>query len=1108
MKKKRLLQKLCLMSKLTFYAFLLNCLILTSIYALDINAQTIQSVSEVEISIDLKNAKIQDVFNIIERRTDFNFSYKIEDLNEDIRFNQYFNGVTVADVLTLVSKDAGLKFKQINDAIHVVKLNKTQKDDRIEIIIQTRNITGKVTSFDEEEGLPGVNVVEKGTNNGTVTNVQGEYSLEVSEGATLVFSSVGYTTEEVKVGNRSVIDLKMTPDIQRLQELVVVGYGSSKKSDLTGSISSILSDDFVAQPLTTIDQALQGRASGVAVTQTSGQPGAGYKIRIRGANSLTQGNSPLYVVDGQFLNNINSININDVESIEVLKDASATAIYGSRGANGVILITTKKGETGAPEVNFESFYGVSKVVQELPVMSAAEFAEGVNHAEGYDVFSQDEINDLRANGGENWQERLFRSAPSVNSQLSVRGGSDNIDYFVSGSYYNADGTIEDSNFKRYTLRSNFNINVSEKIKFGLNSHLGLRENSGVRANLFTGLTWDLTTPAYNENGTLNPNPLKPGVGNGAPNPLLGPSYNLSDNNQTQIILNSYLNFDILDNLTLNVSGGVVNQKDNDASWGSTRLGTGDARIINRNNSNFQNTNRLTYVWDKNPVHRIQVDAVHEQLLRKSTALNSYSEIFASDGNTYNRPQDGEIQSISNNIQESSLQSFLGRVNYSLLDKYLFTATYRADGSSKFPNNKWGYFPSVSFAWRISDESFLQDNSIIDNLKLRLGYGQTGNDAVPFFAAYNLAESGRNVSYPFSGDVFTIGAAASDQASNPNLTWETTEQSNLGMDLGLYNSKITLTVDYYQKKTTDLLLKRQLPAHSGPTEIWINAGELENKGVDITLGFTAIDNEVWNLNSMITFSRNRNEVLKLVDGLETMELGQVYINNAFDVNPTRVEVGKSMSTFRGYVFEGVWQESESDEAALYDRVPGDAKYRDVNNDSQYTTEDITTVGEGAPNFTWGWNLSAGYKNFDLNALFTGAHGNDIYNFTRMRMMGLGPVQYHAVHADYVERWTSENPSDIPATRDPTEELSTQFLENGGFVSLKTISLGYNFNNPVQNIGLDLFRFYVSAENLFIITNYSGFDPESTSTGNSDVDLGIDKNAYPLARTFTVGLKATF
>jgi len=521
------------------------------------------------------------------------------------------------------------------------------------------------------------------------------------------------------------------------------------------------------------------------------------------------------------------------------------------------------------------------------------------------------------------------------------------------------------------------------------------------------------------------------------------------------------------------------------------------------------TNRLTYSNERNKNHKLKVDAVYEELKSSTVWTQANSSGFVSD-QSYKFLALGEVQNTSNDSYSRALRSVLGRLNYILFDKYLITASYRADGSSIFRDgNRWSYFPSASLAWKVSEENFMKGQDIVNNLKARISYGVTGSQGLAPRSTYLQPITSIGVNYPFNGSTSVVGVAPSALAANPYLQWETTAQTNFGFDLGLWNSKLNLSMDYYIKNTSDLLLEKVLPAFAGPTRINVNAGEVQNKGIEIALGWRVFDNDNWHINSNLSFAANDNKVISLVDGEQSMELGNTYYNNTFPANPTRVEVGKSISSFRGYAFEGVYQNDEVDEAAAFGRVPGDAKYKDVNGDGNITSEDITDVGDGNADFTWGWNWDVSYKNFDLNFLLLGSQGNDIYNFTRMRMMGLGSAQFHAVHSEYINRWTPTNPSSIPANRDTTETLSSQFVEDGSYITLKTLSLGYTIpENVIGKIGIDSFRVYLNAENLFILTDYTGFDPESSASGASDLDLGIDYNAYPINRSFSLGVNFTF
>ena len=971
------------------------------------------------------------------------------------------------------------------------------------------SISGTVVDQDGQP-IPGVTILDSSNDqNGTVSDFDGNFTISVPSDGTLNISYIGYQTQSVAVSGQTNLSISLEESVSALDEVVITGYGSQvKKSDLTGSIASIGAEDFESQPLIRVDQALQARAAGVAVTQTSGAPGAGYKIRIRGANSITGNNNPLYVVDGLVVGNINNINASDISSMEVLKDASATAIYGNRGANGVVLITTKSGKKGKAKIQIDSFFGSSEVVQKIPVMTPAQFAEGVNLRDGVQTISQARIAELSAGGGADWQEYFFRTAPFSNVVISASGGSDDVDYYISANSYKADATVVNQDYSRLNLRANINAQLNDKLKIGINNFVSRSENNGARANLATGIAWDMNTPPRDINGDYNSAPLVSGVGNGSPMPLLAPENNKVENISDQLISSIYANYNITDNITLNVSAGIEKIDLTNSRYTSSLVnGVTEAVVRDQQGVRFQNTNRLTYKND-NPDHAFQADLVHEQQSFEMNFREATASAFFSNSTNFRELSLAGIQNTDSGNSNEKLESFLARVNYSLYDKYLITASVRADGSSKFnEDNQWGTFPSGSIAWRISQEDFLRDNPTISSLKARASFGITGSQAVSPFSTISIPGISTANNYPFTGGVATIGVAPSTQMANPDLTWETTTQFNIGFDLGLWDSKALLSIDYYTKKTEDILLTRVLPEFVGPTLITQNAGEVENKGFDISLNTVLYEKNDLSVSSIFNLSSNKNKVISLVDGIDNMVLGNTYYGNTFPVNPTRVEVGKPISTFRGYHFEGVYQTGATD------GTPGHAKYRDLDDDGNITTNDIGNVGDGNPDFTWGWNLNIDYKDLNLNMVFEGAQGNDIYNFQRMRMLGLGSAQFHAVHADFNNSWSTSNPSNTihsgtQASRDANQWLSSQFLEDGSYTPLRSASLTYNLKDALSILGVDQLKVFVNAENLFIITDYSGFDPVSTASGNSDVDLGIDLNAFPISRSFSVGFNLTF
>ena len=606
---------------------------------------------------------------------------------------------------------------------------------------------------------------------------------------------------------------------------------------------------------------------------------------------------------------------------------------------------------------------------------------------------------------------------------------------------------------------------------------------------------------------MNYTTIKPGIGNGRGNPLVPVKLNSLNRQRSEVWTNGFAEFQLTKNLILNISG-MINQtftKENSyIPIVVDAIGTG--QIEDTNVENYQNANRLTYIYDESSKHRLQIDAVHEQYYSKYNYLSASSEGFFSDNTLYHELSLGSIQRITNNSNDQSLQSFLGRINYAFDGKYLLTASVRADGSSKFRDgNKWGVFPSGSLAWRISEESFLEQSEIVNDLKLRTSYGITGNQGIDALATHSPAVVSPDFNYPFTGSTATIGVAPSNRLANPDLTWEETAQFNIGLDAGLWQSRLTLSADYYIKRTTNLLLNRLLPSFVGPTVVTENVGEMENKGFGVSIGIIPVETPGWDISSNITISRNVNKVISLVTD-EPIIPGETY----GDVLPVWIEAGKSLGTFRGLLFEGVYQLGEEVEAAEYGRVPGQAKYADLNDDGIISEDDMTDIGNGNPDIIFGWNTDIRWKNLSLNLLFTGTTGNEIYNIQRAKMMNLGSLVFHASHADYKDRWTPENPSNIPSSRDNTEILSTQFIEDGSHLMLKNISISYSFSeNPLfDKLGLNELKLYTSIENAFVLTKYTGYDPEATATGDRDIQVGIDYNTFPLARTFKFGIKLNF
>ena len=723
-----------------------------------------------------------------------------------------------------------------------------------------RAISGKITDANDEP-IAGANVTVKGTIVGTTTDTDGKYKLTVPSGAnTLVVSFIGYLTQEVIIGNQSVINVVLESDIQALSEIVVVGYGQQRKSDITGAISSVKGRELVQLPMQRVDQALQGRAAGVLVLNTAGAPGANTTIRVRGMNSINGGNNALIVVDGLQGANLNALNPNDIESIEILKDASATAIYGSRGANGVILITTKSGKKGKPTIDYSFSYGSQTIRHKLELMGAADYAitrnanRATDNASGVPVpiFTDTQIAELRSGGGTDWQDVIYRTAPISNHQLTISGATENMKYLVSGGYLDQQGILINSAYKRFTLRANLSADITKNVSFGLNWS-GSKEagNSppygGGTALSFLGQAvniaprWDPTTPPYDAEGNYNRHPLGYGAYD-TWNPLAAAKEPDIMNNTIRNSINTYLEFKIIEGLRLKITGGatIENGKNksyfNSKTWEGKPIGgkVGYATLDDAFSTYFQNSNILTYDKNFGEMHHLTLMAVAEQQYSKSESSGLVASKFTVDQTGVDDLGGAEqINSKYSNVSERVQNSYLGRINYAFADKYLVTLSYRADGSSVFgANNKWGYFPSGSLAWKMSEESFIKNLNIFTELKLRGSWGVVGNQAISPYQTISSMSSGSN--YPYSGNDATDLGFVIGNPPNPNLKWESTTQSNIGLDVSVFKGRLNATIDLYKKTTKDLLLRRTLPGYTGFPSIMDNVGSVENKGLELSI----------------------------------------------------------------------------------------------------------------------------------------------------------------------------------------------------------------------------------------------------------------------------------
>ncbi|QZE13404.1 TonB-dependent receptor [Halosquirtibacter laminarini] len=979
------------------------------------------------------------------------------------------------------------------------------------VMAQKATIKGVVK---DEKGvsLPGVTVLLKGTTVGTITDFEGNYTLNISDSKTAVirYSYVGFVTQELVPSGKSVINITLKEDAISLGEVVAVGYGVMKKSDVTGSTVGVKSDDILKANTTTVNEALQGKMAGVTVTSNSGAPGGDIKIRVRGANSISGSNAPLVVIDGFVGGSLKELNPNDIASLEVLKDASATAIYGSRGSNGVILVTTKSGKKGDFKVSYNGYYGQQRVSKKLDVLDAASYAEVVNAKRvafgKTNTYTQDQIDAFRKSGGHNWQDEIYTSAPVQNHNLSFTGGTDKMRFMFSGQYLNQDGIMKNSNYNRLNYRLNLDADLTDKLNFKVNisgfrskdKKFNLKWPNGTPPT--DALVFEPTLPIYDENGEYTESSF-PTVNN----PVADINELNKEATKTNATVNASLSYRITPKLILSVAGGYVMNSSNNYGFDNKYLYSGRGKekgnASNSMNTLWQNTNTLSYINSFGD-HNLNITLANEQS-GSSGNKNSFSanDFFLNRG--YYMLNLGAMSSNykSSFTNQWALMSFLSRVNYSYKGKYLFTGSVRADGSSKFAKgNKWGYFPSASVAWRVSEESFMEDSEIINNFKLRLGVGQTGSQATDPYRSKSIMTPSGN--YSLNGTDKYIGLSVA-YPDSPDLSWETTTQSNIGADLTLWEGMISLTADYYYKKTSNILLYVNTAYVSGFSNELKNVGSLENKGVDLSLGLNLGKGDL-KYNGTITATSNNQKILDLNGATEMPFIGASGLTS-------KIIVGRPSGEFYGYKYEGVWKSSQTAEAAVYGAKPGDPRFMDQNNDNTINTSDKTIIGNATPSWYFGFSNNVSYKNLDVSFMFTSTVGQDVFNYVRAKTMGV--TNTDPVNPDILNRWTPENENtDIPGfgstSKDNYQALSSMFIEDGSFIRLKNVTVGYTFNdNMLKGLGLSKLRVYGSIQNVFTLTNYTGYDPE-VSNGTSDMMPGYDIAPYPSARVWNLGVNISF
>lgn len=978
------------------------------------------------------------------------------------------------------------------------------------------------------EPLPGVSVKLQGTTKATSTTAKGTFSISSPANGTLIFRSIGFITKEQAVNNRQQINITLEADNTNLDELVVVGYGSVRKSDLTGSVASISSKEIKATPVASLTQAIQGRAAGVRVSQSSNAPGGGMNIRIRGGNSIQGGNEPLYVIDGYPLYNENGpgINPNDVESMEILKDASAAAIYGSRGANGVIIITTKRGKEGLNRIQFESYYGVQTLRKKLDLLDASQLATLVN--DGIANVNGDNIGkpgypkpltytdaQIAAMGkGTDWQDEIFRSAPIQNYQLTFSGGNDKTQYAVAGNYFSQGGIVANSDFNRGSVRVNLDQQLSGKFKFSNSLTVTNSKSNAVATDgdgggnggvVYGALFFSPTVPVYDAQGdyTMNNRPGALLISN----PLALAKERTNIELKTRLLGNTSLEYKIIEGLTLKTMFGA-NMAFSKTNFYLPRtvysgLATnGRAEITNSRYFEWLNENTLTYKKVISKIHSFNFLVGYTFQNANFEDVKASAQNFASDIQKYNNM--GAAQQTNPNTSNAydwSLRSYLGRINYDLDSKYLFTLSGRYDGSSRFGDGKkYSFFPSGSAAWRLSSEPFMRKITAVSDLKFRASYGLTGNQEIGQYQSLGALQTD---GYNF-GNVIVIGYAP-NRIANPNLKWETTAQLNFGLDLGLFKNRITITTDWYQKKTKDLLYNVSLPVTSGFSTSLQNIGKVKNEGFEFAVNTVNLNGAFqWNTNFNISF--NKNKILDL--GAVTDDIPSGGASGHLQLgNSGILRVGQPIGVFYGLVTDGIFQNAAEVAASGQKNArPGERRYKDMNGDGVVNSSDRVILGHAQPDYTFGFTNNFSYKGFDLSIFIQGVQGNSIFNLNKYEMESMTGVSNQS--ASVLDRWTPANPSnDMPraSSAGSPYQVTSHQVEDGSYIRLKNVQLGYNFSPALlKRVRLSSVKVYVSGQNLLTKTKYSGYDPEVSRFGQDNLSQGIDYGSYPSSKIFLAGI----
>lgn len=1074
----------------SFLAFLL-------FVCLAIMPYQVQAQEKVNVTLNVKNELVENVFNQLSNQTGFKFFYDQDVVNTTPRISIKVKNSTLQDVLDKITAQTNLYFNRNNNTISVGR--QKEKDN----VKSGKRKTVSGTVVDQTgESVIGVNVLVKGTANGMITDINGNYSLsDVSEDAIISFSFVGYQTAEVRANSKDLAKITLKEDSELLDEVIVVGYGVQRRSDVTGAISSVSSEKLNATPSSSLGEMLRGQAAGVQVTTSNAAPGGSSSILIRGRRSLSGGNDPLYIVDGVPMSSIDDLNSNDIASLEVLKDASSQSIYGARAANGVILITTKRGQSGKIKISYNTYFASQSIHRNFEFYDGEEWAAlrkeayynaNLNYDEA-DCFRGLMLDALKSGESVDWENLMIKSAWQQKHDILIQSGGDKTKYALGIGYFNQDGMVPNSSFQRLNGRLNIDHKLFKNLTIGTNFSYTKSWRKTADGSFNSFITMPPLAKVYNDDGSLREDVTE--AGESHYNPLWNLDYSDNRSQTDRLLINFFADWKITKELSYRANGSLNNRTVHSSTYQGIKHTTG------RNNggkatagTSFSNDylfeNIFNYVKDFNKSHHL--DATFMQSVNvidwKNMGLNGTG--FANDDLTSNAiGSANEYGTPTWELSDRKLLSFLGRIRYNLFEKYLFTFALRVDGSSVFgKNNKYGYFPSGAFAWRINEESFLKNEKWLSNLKLRLSYGAVGNQGVTPYKSLGLTdryltEFGSNTA---------IGYLPGNELTNPNLKWETSTSANIGLDFGFFNGRISGTIEYYNTKTSDLLVTKSIPNTLGYLSQTVNLAEMKNSGIEITLNTTPIKIKDFSWDVNFTFTKNKNEIKK-IDG-QVDEKGKPLddINNKWFV-------GHPMNVYYDYVFDGIWQKNDDiANSHMPTATPGSIKLRDVNNDNQITADD-RVVMQRDPKWIGTIGTVLRYKAFDLSAEMYMAHGGTIYNpyLTTFENGGDLTAKRNGIRRYY---WTLNNPSNEAPAPNMTQApayIASLGYQDASYIRLRNVTLGYNVPHSfISKAYIQSLRLYMTLSNFWTKTDVQAYGPEQTP------------GDYPEPKTILFGLNVTF